>query len=69
VQVKGVATGAPDNLQPVSFFENPEPQTWTSGFGSGGEDTWAEVGFSINGFNVTLKRRSPVEFVKIALSG
>jgi hypothetical protein len=59
----------PDSVQLVSVEENPDPNTRTWGLGKREDHTWAEPGFSMSGFRVTLKRRSPVLSVKMALSG
>lgn len=65
IEQEGVDTGDPDSLQglPMSNRENPEPQTCTSVF------TCDDVSLSISGFNLTLKSKSPTEFVRIVLSG
>jgi len=59
----GEVTGMPDSVQLVSSEEKPDPITRT------GDPAWAEVGLSMSGFRVTLKRRSPVLSVKMSLSG
>jgi hypothetical protein len=63
VQDDGAPTGVPDTVQDVSLGEKPDPQNEIN------KPTWDDVKFSMSGFRLTLKRRSPVLLVRIALSG